>query len=152
MVTFWLIVFQYSINLKLASDVVSFSCLYLFLPPVPNSQPKSVLSQRLIQVTICTEFVWFRANSVIHSELSSDSEDYWILFLNFALIQKSLHSWFWNPSESVLKLESFLKSFWIGTKTWNFSEILLNQYWNLKFLWDYSESVLIVTDFRYGFC
>ena len=35
----------------------------------------------------------------------------WI-FLWFRDYQKSLHSWFWNLSESVLKLQIFLKLFW----------------------------------------
>ena len=34
------------------------------------------------------------------------------IFLWFRDFQKSLHSWFWNLSESVLKLQIFLKLFW----------------------------------------
>ena len=57
--------------------------------PVPNSKLSSVLSQSLKQVTFCTEFVWFRAFSVIHSELSSDSEEYRKFSLKFVVIQRS---------------------------------------------------------------
>ena len=74
--------------------------------PVPNSKLNSVLSQSLIQVTFCTEFVWFRAKSVNHFLnylLIQKNTEYslWIL-LWFREIQKSLHNWFWNPSESAL--------------------------------------------------
>ena len=72
---------------------------------VPSSRSNSMLSQSLIQVTFCTEFVWFRANSVILSELSSDSEEYKILPLNFALIQRS----------SEITSQLVLKTIWIST-------------------------------------
>ena len=48
---------------------------YQSTSPVPNSMSNSVLSQSLIQVTVCIEFVLFRANSKIYSELSFDSAE-----------------------------------------------------------------------------
>ena len=77
------------------------------LPAKTKFQRNSVLSQSLIQATFCTEFVWFRANSVVHFELSSDSEEYRIYSLNFALIRRN----------SEITSQLVLKSFWISTKT-----------------------------------
>ena len=51
----------------------SYFCVHSF--PIPNFKANSVLSQGLIQDRFCTEFVWVRANSVIHSLLSSDSNE-----------------------------------------------------------------------------
>ena len=92
--------------------------------PVPNSKWKSILSQSLNQVTFCTEVVWFRAKSVNHSELSSDSDEYIIISLNFVLIQRN----------SVITLQFDLKLPWFSTESWTTSEIVLNQYWlSLRF-------------------
>ena len=102
-----------------------FSYSILTISPVPNSKSNSVLSQNLFQVTFCTEFVWFRANSVIHSELSSDSEEIRIFPLNFALIQRI----------SEITSQLIPKSFWISTKSWKFLETDLNQYWLTMKIW-----------------
>ena len=93
--------------------------LHFVSQPVPISKANSVLSQSLIQVTFCAEFDWFRARSVIDCDLSSVSEECWIFSLNFTLFQRS--------SEIISQL--VLKSFWIITETWKFSEIVLNQFW-----------------------
>ena len=85
--------------------------------PVPSFGSNSVLSQSLIQVTFCTEIVWFRANSVIHSEFSSDSEEYRIFSLNFALIQinsEITSQLVLKSSDSALNHEISLKLFGIS--------------------------------------
>ena len=55
---------------------------------------------------------------MIHSELSSDSEEYRIFSVNFALIQRNLE----------VTSQLVLKSSRISTKLGSFSEIALNQY------------------------
>ena len=67
--------------------------------PLPNSRANSVLSQILIHVTFCTELVWFTANSVIHSEWPTDSEEY---FSEFFSVSKKLRKHFTVGSEIFL--------------------------------------------------
>ena len=85
---------------------------------VPNSQPNSVLSQNLNQITFYSDFVWFIGNSVTHFQIFSDSKMQYTS-LNFSRIQKT----------SEITLQIVLKDFWISTISWNFSEIFVNQYW-----------------------
>ena len=83
--------------------------------------------------------VWFRSRFALN--LSDSELNNWFvliylliqthteyvlwIFLWFRDFQKSLHSWFWNLSESVLKLEIFLKLFWNYWLSLNFWYVIL---------------------------
>ena len=54
---------------------------------------------------------WFILNYLL---IQKKTEYFFCILLWFREIQKSLHSWFWNTSESVLEVEIYLKLFRIS--------------------------------------
>ena len=82
---------------------------------------------------------WSRANSKTHSEFSSDSELIQNCTLNFLLIQRNSED---IDSEFCSDSEKFQNQYR------NYSENVLNQYWKLKLFWKWSDSVLMLTEWK----
>ena len=82
---------------------------------------------------------WSRANSKTHSEFSSDSELIQNCTLNFLLIQRNSED---IDSEFCSDSEKFQNQYR------NYSENVLNQYWKLNLFWKWSDSVLMLTEWK----
>ena len=90
----------------------SFSPLYLIAIRIQYWVRVYFKSRFALKLSDSELIQWFILNYLLIEK--STVHFLWILLL-FRKVQKSLHSWFWNLSESVQNHKNSLKLFWIST-------------------------------------